>query len=32
VDEYVASAMRKLQATSRSEAVANVLSLGLLDS
>jgi len=32
VDEYVASAMRKLQATSRSEAVANALSLGLLDS
>ena len=31
VNEYVASAMRKLQATSRSEAVANALSLGLLD-
>ncbi|WP_343712684.1 helix-turn-helix transcriptional regulator [Inquilinus sp.] len=31
VNEYVASAMRKLQATSRSEAVASALSLGLLD-
>jgi DNA-binding CsgD family transcriptional regulator len=31
VNEYVASAMRKLQATSRSEAVANALSVGLLD-
>ncbi|WP_225767555.1 helix-turn-helix transcriptional regulator [Inquilinus sp. Marseille-Q2685] len=31
VNEYVASAMRKLQASSRSEAVASALSLGLLD-
>ncbi|MFE0752998.1 LuxR C-terminal-related transcriptional regulator [Inquilinus sp. NPDC058860] len=31
VNEYVASAMRKLQASSRSEAVANALSRGLLD-
>ncbi|MGO1075233.1 response regulator transcription factor [Inquilinus sp. CA228] len=31
VNEYVASAMRKLRATSRSEAVANALGLGLLD-
>ncbi|MGK9232144.1 LuxR C-terminal-related transcriptional regulator [Inquilinus limosus] len=31
VNEYVASAMRKLRATSRSEAVATALSLGLLD-
>ncbi|WP_026872457.1 response regulator transcription factor [Inquilinus limosus] len=30
VNEYVASAMRKLRATSRSEAVATALSLGLL--
>jgi DNA-binding CsgD family transcriptional regulator len=31
VNEYVASAMRKLRATSRSEAVATALSLGLID-
>ncbi|MGK9170035.1 helix-turn-helix transcriptional regulator [Inquilinus limosus] len=31
VNEYVASAMRKLRATSRSEAVATAVSLGLLD-
>jgi DNA-binding CsgD family transcriptional regulator len=31
VNDYVASAMRKLQATSRTEAVATALMLGLLD-
>jgi len=31
VNEYVASAMRKLRATSRTEAVASALSLGLID-
>jgi len=30
VNEYIASAMRKLQASSRSEAVATAIALGLL--